>query len=176
MGRPSDYTEDLALLICTRLADGETLREICRDETMPHRATVFRWLATDQAFRDQYTLAREVQADLWADELVEIADDGSNDWMLRNRGDDDPVEVVNHEHVTRSKLRVDARKWLMAKAAPKKYGDKVDVQHSGPGGGAIQTETTVKPDLSSLTQAERDALRAILERRAAQPGGGSEGA
>lgn len=136
-GRPSAFTEDMALAICGRLADGETLREICRDESMPSRTTVFRWLAVNSAFRDQYALAREIQADLWADELVEIADDGSNDWITRNG-----IEVVDHEHVTRSKLRVDARKWLMSKAAPKKYGDRVALEHAGPGGGPIQTITT----------------------------------
>lgn len=124
MPRASSFTQAIADTICTRLADGQSLREICRDEEMPSQSMVFRWLADNDTFREQYARAREAQADRFADEILEIADDGSNDWMLRKVGEED-VEVANHEHISRSKLRVDARKWLMSKMAPKKYGDKL---------------------------------------------------
>jgi hypothetical protein len=68
---------------------GESLREICRDEDMPDKSTVMRWLALHQEFRDQYAGAREAQADYYAEEIIEISDDGSNDWMLRKQGDDE---------------------------------------------------------------------------------------
>lgn len=125
MGRPSDYTDAIADAICEALADGQSLRSICLGEDMPNRATVFRWLANNEVFRDQYARARDVQAEALADEILDIADDGSNDWMERR--DDQGGNIgwkENGEAMARSKLRVDARKWVAAKLLPKKYGDK----------------------------------------------------
>lgn len=136
MGRPSDYGPEIAGVICDRLAGGETLRGICRDEAMPDQTTVFRWIRLHDEFRQQYAHAREVQADTWADEIVEIADDGSNDWMERNGEEDNGGYRVNGEHIQRSKVRIDTRKWLMGKSAPKKYGDRVENVHTGPDGGS----------------------------------------
>ena len=116
-GRPSVFTQDLGDSICERLCDGESLRKICLSDDMPSRSTVFRWLAADESFRDQYARAKEEQAELLADEIIDIADDGSNDFM----GED---EKYNGDAVARSKLRVDARKWVAAKLKPKKYGDR----------------------------------------------------
>lgn len=130
VGRPSLFGAEVASTICSRIADGESLREICRDDAMPDKATVLRWLGAHEEFRDQYARAREAQADYFADEILEIADDGSNDWMLRKVGEEE-IEVANHEHISRSKLRVDARKWLMSKMAPKKYGDRTETVLSG---------------------------------------------
>ena len=145
MGRPSEYGPDIAVIICDRLAEGETLRAICRDDDMPGQRTVFSWLRQHVEFRQQYTLAREAQADSWADEIIEIADDGTNDFKpggaVRLNGMYAPTEAetdpkLNAEHIQRSKLRVDARKWLMSKAAPKKYGDRIENVHTTPEGGA----------------------------------------
>lgn len=124
VGRPSIFSQDLADAICDRLADGESLRSICADDTMPAKSTVFKWLGRNTIFADQYARAREAQADTLADEILDIADDGSNDWMERRREDGSVDEVLNHEHVQRSKLRLEARKWLAAKMQPKKYGDR----------------------------------------------------
>jgi len=96
---------------------------------MPDKSTVIRWLARYQEFRDQYACARGAQADYYAEEIIEISDDGSNDWMERQRGDGSTEEVENKEVLARSRLRVDTRKWLMARMAPKKYGDKVIQEH-----------------------------------------------
>ena len=79
---------------------------------------------------DQYAQAREFQADTIFDEMFDIADDASNDWMLRKQGEDD-IEVINHEHVQRSKLRIDTRKWALARMAPKKYGEKIETTLKG---------------------------------------------
>lgn len=132
-GRPTVYTAAVGRQICQRLADGESLRQICADPKMPGKSTVLRWLFEDdkKAFQDQYARAREVQAENWADEILEIADDGANDWVERELQNGSSVKVVDHEHVSRSKLRVDARKWLMSKLLPKKYGDKQQLEHSG---------------------------------------------
>jgi hypothetical protein len=81
-------------------------------------------LGNNKDFREQYARARDAQADTLADEIIDIADDGSNDWMERELESGKTIEVVNAEHISRSKLRVDARKWVAAKLKPKKYGDK----------------------------------------------------
>src|SRR3954469_22528405 len=117
MGRPSIYSDELAAEICDRLAGGESLNAICKDPHMPSRQAVHEWIADNRAgFGDKYARARAVQADHYADEIIEIADDASNDWTQREHR----LEL-NAEHVQRSRLRVDSRKWLMARMAPKKY-------------------------------------------------------
>ena len=125
-GRPSAYTPEVAAEICRRLAEGQTLREICRDETMPSDSTVRAWALDDrEGFSAQYAKGRETGYQVMADELIEIADDGSNDWMERKNKDGSTVEVENHEVLNRSSLRVDTRKWLLSKALPKVYGDRM---------------------------------------------------
>ncbi len=127
-GRPSDFTQATADIICARLADGESLRAICASDDMPSKTSVFRWLAVNEAFRDQYARAREAQADHLVDEILEISDDATNDWMVRNGKDgEDSTYVLNGEHVQRSRLRVDSRKWFASKVAPKKYGEKLEL-------------------------------------------------
>lgn len=132
MGRQSTFTQKVADAICERLIGGESLRTICQTEGMPDKATVCRWLAVNEAFRDQYARARELQADILADETLDIADDGSNDWMEKFGKDGDAIGwQVNGEAINRSRLRVDARKWYASKLAPKKYGDKIETAHTG---------------------------------------------
>ncbi len=143
VGRPSDYTPERAAAICLRLADGESLRSICKDEEVPDKSTVLRWLAVHEEFRDQYARAREAQADHYAEEIVDISDDGTNDWMERQSTAEKGAGVntgwvLNGEHVQRSRLRMDARKWLASKLAPKKYGDKLDTTLSAPDGGPVR--------------------------------------
>lgn len=126
----AEFSQELFDRICERIADGESLRTICADEDMPSKTTVFRWLANDAALSDQYARAREAQADAIFDEILDIADTAVNDWMETN-GQDDVGYRVNGEHIQRSRLRIDARKWMAGKLRPKVYGDKVDVEHSG---------------------------------------------
>ena len=124
-GRPSVYTPELAALICEKLADGYTLREVCKPEEMPAESTVRNWALTDhEGFFAQYAKAREIGYHSMADETLEIADSAANDWMERN-GEGDAGWQVNGEHIQRSRLRIDTRKWLLSKALPKIYGDKV---------------------------------------------------
>ena len=128
-GRPSLYTPELALEICERLAQGESLRSICQDEHMPDHSTVCMWAVEDKGgFYNQYTRAREVQYLGMADELTDISDDGRNDWMTKTLKNGEEIEVVNKEVVDRSKLRVETRKWILSKMLPKVYGDKVQVE------------------------------------------------
>ncbi len=155
-GRPSLHTEALAAKICRRLAEGESLRAICADKAMPAISTVMGWLfdGNHNGFSEQYARAREAQAEVRADEIVDIADDDTNDFTA----DKDGKLVANNEHIQRSRLRVDARKWIAAKLLPKRYGDKL--QHTGDGGGPIR----VRPDLSKLTDEELNALERIFGR------------
>jgi hypothetical protein len=90
-----------------------------------------KWAREKPEFSQQYAKAREALLDHWAEEITEIADDGSNDWIKRE-AEEGRVEIkVDAEHINRSRLRVDTRKWLLSKLAPKKYGDKTQVEHSG---------------------------------------------
>lgn len=124
-GRPSEFSGALADEICERLSKGESLRSICAGDRrtasgyMPHRATVMRWLESNEVFRDQYARAREAQADHFVEEIIEIADQPN----VRTTADG---EVVASDP-QRDRLRVDARKWVASKLAPKKYGDKLDL-------------------------------------------------
>ena len=124
-GRPSKFTPDIAEAICQRIAEGESLRSVCRGDDMPDKSTVLRWLDDNEEFRDQYARAREAQADHFAEEIIEIADDATNDFMERKRKDGSLETALNAENIQRSRLRVDARKWLMARMAPKKYGSRI---------------------------------------------------
>jgi len=123
MGRPSSYTKEKGNRICALIEQGSSLRAIARMEGMPSQETLRKWLCERDDFLEQYTRAREHQADSIFEEILEIADDGSNDYM---QNDDDKI-VLNSEHVQRSRLRVDSRKWMLARMSPRKYGDKVDV-------------------------------------------------
>lgn len=139
-GRPTLYTPELAAEICRRLSEGESLRQLCRDESMPCTSTVLKWAREIPVFSQLYTGAREALLEHWAEEINEIADDGSNDWIKRESDKGRVEVVVDAEHINRSRLRVDTRKWLLSKLAPRKYGDRVTAELSGPNGGPIQTE------------------------------------
>ncbi|MER9912227.1 terminase small subunit protein [Mesorhizobium sp. M0050] len=135
MARPSEFTQDIADTICELLADGKSLRSICEADDMPSRATVFNWLLKPERaeFFDQYTRARELQADTHVDEMPDIADDSRNDYMTKVNGDGSTSEALNSENIQRARLRIDTRKWIAARMRPKKYGDKVALTN-GEGG------------------------------------------
>lgn len=137
MGRPSSFTQETADAICERIGRGESLRSICEDDALPSRESVRRWLDANEIFRGQYARARELQADTIFDETLDIADDARNDWMERNAADD-PGWQANGEHIQRSKLRIDTRKWMAGKLRPKVYGDKVEHEHTGADRGPIE--------------------------------------
>lgn len=132
IGRPTTYSNELALSICERLADGESLKAMCEDDGMPSRSTVFKWLAENKFFSDMYTRAREEQADALFDEILAISDDGRNDWMERKDAEEENIGWrENGEALKRSHLRIEARKWAAAKLMPRKYSEKHQVEHTG---------------------------------------------
>lgn len=115
---------------------------------MPAPAMIFRWLREHKDFSEQYARACRERSEAMAEDILDISDDGVNDWMAIQYGKD-PNNVawkVNNEAVQRSKLRVETRKWLMSKMIPKKYGDKVDVTSDGK---AIEGNTIVFKNFSA---------------------------
>lgn len=128
-GRPTDYSEELATIICAGIAEGKSLNKICKEDSMPCMLSVYRWLFKYPEFSKNYTKAREDQAETLADDIVEISDNGTNDWMEIN-DPDNPGYRVNGEAIARSRLRVDARKWIASKLKPKKYGERQEVEHT----------------------------------------------
>lgn len=150
-GRPTLLTPEIAKAICEGLAEPKSLTEICSADDMPARSTVNGWLhqgaalvkkagaETDDGkkgmllanpyvtFLDNYVRARELQADAFVDESIDIADDGRNDWMTRvDKRTGETYQVPNLEHIARSKLRVETRMKVAANLNPKKYGQRVE--------------------------------------------------
>lgn len=123
MGRMTEYSSDLADAICELIADGKSIRTICKAEEMPSMSTIFKWLASQPKFSEQYAHAKEVQAEGFAEDLIEICDDTSNDVSGE-------LDMPNGVAVQRAKLRVDTRKWIASKLLAKKYGDKMAVEHT----------------------------------------------
>ena len=121
MGRPSTFTDEIFNQICERLADGQTLSQICRDPEMPDRETVKRWTRNDDGRRRQYDMARQDGMDALADTIVDISWDTSKDTTTTERG----TAVADHEWIARSRLKVDTIKFLMSKINPARYGDKL---------------------------------------------------
>lgn len=109
-GRPSGFTQALADRICTRIMEGQSLRTICKAQGMPALSSVFKWLNENPAFSDQYARAREVQADLLADDTVDIADT-----------EQDPQKA---------RVRIDARKWKAGQMSGK-WSSRTVTEHRG---------------------------------------------
>jgi len=141
-GRPPIYSPELAAAICDRLADGESLRSICRDPAMPDRSVVTGWILNNhEGFTAQYTRAKDIGIEQIADETFDIADDGTNDWIEReNQRTGQTYIALNEEAVARSRIRIDQRKWYLSKIAPKKYGDNAKIELTGADNGPVQVE------------------------------------
>lgn len=130
IGRPPIYSQELADKVCERIAEGYSMRTVCAPDDMPAISTVFRWFREHPEFREQYARATEERTEAMSEDILDIADDGSNDLMTIQKGKEE-YEVENKEVTNRSRLRVDTRKWLMSKMKPKKYGDKIDMTTNG---------------------------------------------
>ena len=137
-GRPSRFTQKIADEICARLSKGEPLAEICRDDHMPAVRTVSDWRKAREGFSADFARAREEGFDQIATDCLRIADDTDNDTLFTENGD-----RPNTEWISRSKLRIETRLKLLAKWDPKRYGDKVDINHGGQDGNPIKSETSV---------------------------------
>lgn len=130
------------------IATGAPVRQICLMEGMPSQAQFYKWLQDDTEKSEKYARAKELQADYFAEEIIDIADNSTNDWMIR-----EGKEVVDQEAIQRDRLRIDTRKWLMGKCKPKKYGDKLD--HTSSDG----TMSPKAADTDAIRNAVREAIR-----------------
>jgi len=147
LGRPTRFTKAIADKICERLANGETLRAICRDEGMPRESTVRAWALNDlNGFYAQYTRARDLGLDALSDETLELADivregvkvkqyscprcqgtgEEKSGECPKCGGSGGLKEVVSGDMVERARLQVETRKWYLSKLAPKRYGERPD--------------------------------------------------
>lgn len=140
VGAPSTYSEHIANVICIRIAEGESLRKILRDDGMPAQSTVYDWLLRHPEFAEQYTRAREEQADSLADEIIDIADEQPEIVAVVDKKTGALIEhKLDGAFLQWQKNRIEARKWTAMKLKPKKYGDRVAVE-GVEGGAAIKTE------------------------------------
>ena len=140
----STYTKQIADIICIRLSEGESLKEIVRSEGMPDRATVYRWLLEQPVFCDMYTRAREEQADTLADEIIAIADESPEINEIRDKHGDVIDIKIDSGYVAYQKQRIEARKWTAMKLKPKKYGDKLEL--AGDPGNPLKVEVQSEAD------------------------------
>jgi hypothetical protein len=124
-GRPTDYTLEIAKEICNAIrATSKGLDDLCAaNPHWPCSRSIWRWLDEYDEFSQMYAQAKSRQADVLAEEMISISDDGSRDYKTDIEG----KEVVDYDHIQRSRLRVDTRKFLMVKLAPRKYGDALQL-------------------------------------------------
>lgn len=160
-GRPTDYNEEIASELCGYLSTGESLRTVCKRENMPCTSTVFVWLRKHKEFVDQYEKAKQEAADAIVEEILDIADNGVNDYIERldEAGEPTGAYQYNGEHVQRSRLRVDARKWIASKLKPKKYGDSITTKHTGSIGLTDLSEDELDRKLQQLDQELKQSER-----------------
>lgn len=141
-GRPSKYSDEMAEKICEKIANGRSLRSICAEDGMPTTSTVCKWLIENKEFSEQYARARDKQADYFAEEIIEIADS---------------VEAESAS-VAKAKLQIDARKWAASKIAPKKYGDKTELDVKSSDG---SMRPTVRLDAEEYRKIAEDVLSKV---------------
>ncbi|HEX8385687.1 MAG TPA: hypothetical protein VF576_05865 [Rubricoccaceae bacterium] len=130
------FTEALGDDVCTRIAGGESLRAICKDEGYPSVSSVMRWLASEApehvAFREQYARAHEEQADAFVQDMVRIADEAAQ-------------AMAGLEY---AKLQIETRKWVAGKQRPKKYAE-------APAGPAVLAQFNNTQDNRTLSLRDR---------------------
>lgn len=130
-GRGTAYNRQVCDEICRRVIDGQTVKEIGASPDMPCANTIWNWIARHPEFCEMWLIAKRAQMLREAESILEIADDGRNDWMQRRVDDGTFEPIVDKENIQRSRVRIDARKWLLAKMMPSIFGERVAVEHSG---------------------------------------------
>lgn len=116
------YTEEMGREICRAIStSSKGLKKLCaQNKHWPSRSHIYTWFEAHPLFKDAYARAKQLQIEALVDDIIDIADDSSNDYMEDEKG----KIVVNHDHINRARLRIDTRKWLAAKLCPRLYGDK----------------------------------------------------
>jgi len=153
-GGPSKFSQEMADAICEQIVLGKSMRQICQQQGMPAERTIYYWLEKDREFCQQYARAREAQADLYFEECLEIANDRTGDYVTARTEDGKTFD--NHEHIQRSRLRVDTLKWAASKLAPKKYGEHFTHgfgDQEGPISPRPAVLVTIRPQAASAREA-----------------------
>jgi hypothetical protein len=141
-GRPQTYTEQLGNEICEWLSVGKSLTSYCKQDGNPSYPTIMRWLWKGskwyrERFFKSYMEAREQQAQCLVDSIIDISDDGTNDFMELEDKNGKKFIKVDQEHIQRSRLRVEARKWIAAHLLPRVYGDSQQIKLTDDNGGPV---------------------------------------
>lgn len=139
----TDYTPELAARICEEMIGGKSLTKVCQMEGMPAKRTVMYWRTKYPEFEKLYRIAQQERAEAYIDEIIDIADDTSGDYYTDAEGN----KRVDTEHINRSRLKVDTRKWIASKMIPRLYGDKVE-------------HTIVQRPAGEMTEAELERIAA----------------
>jgi hypothetical protein len=169
-GRPSKYSEKVANKICAGIANGKPLRKLAKENGI-NISTIFHWLERP-GFYDKYAKARELQAEFFADQLQQIADEKPRiETVTVTEHGETKRTQLDSAGIQRNRLRVDTRKWLASKFLPKKYGEHVKVEASGPNG---QPLPGVNVNLSVLTDEQLEQLAQITTQLVGNPGGAAQ--
>lgn len=137
MARPTTFNEDVAAKLCGYLAMGESLRKVCRRAGMPAPSTVFLWMREHESFSKQYARAKEEAADMFIEDIIEIADNAKKDKIPVYEVDNETGDKTltgykeSKNSVRRAQVQIESRKWLAMKLKPKKYGEKLDLSTNG---------------------------------------------
>lgn len=159
-GRPTLYSEKITAEICRRLYESEgdalpeSLRAICRDPTMPDLSTVCDWLTKHPEFSERYARARELRKEALVDRLMKISREA------KDHATGAPATGEAGARVQAIKLEIDTLKWILSKEYARDYGDRVNLEHTGPGGGPVKTEGEYR-----VTPEDEQMLKRIAEKR-----------
>lgn len=154
-GRPSTYREEIADEIVKRMIEGESLTDICKDERMPPRVTIYAWYDRHPEFYQRCARAREALADFLVDEIEELA------------------KTTTEANVQSRKVQISTKQWRAMKLAPRFYGDRAQVEVTGANGGPMQVQA-LTIDASILQPTQREALKQALLAAKKAKGGGDE--
>ena len=154
-GYSAEKRKELQEKILELLMKGEHLTGICKRKDLPSLDCVYSWLRKDKEFAERYSFSREVAAQIMCDEIIEIADDSGDDWIDGWDG-----RKLNRDAIERSRLKIDARKWTLAKMMPRKFGNQASIEVTGRDGGAITMANSVIP-IEELRKMRDDMNRKI---------------
>lgn len=167
-----DLTIEMAQEICEAIANGASLRQALEPFQVA-RSQAYQWMRQFKWFAAMYERARLDQVETMRDEMQEIADDGTNDWEEKENKDGSTYIALNSEHVQRSRLRLDTRKWILERMNPRKYGPKAELAMTGAEGQPLIPTTiqlTAAPFPSDFDQVpkpgQRQLERPIIEHEA----------
>jgi hypothetical protein len=156
------YSEWITGEICHRMATGEALKAICRSPGMPTFQSVLRWVNEIPEFAKSYAIACDMRAQSIADEILEIADTPTTGTRTKTFADGSE-EITTLDQVERSKLRVDSRKWLLARLSPKRYGDRLLNEITGADGGPVELQGPPRPSPEEVTTFARELHQGFSE-------------